>query len=60
MHANSIRVSDQGRVVPGHYCRFADTGHSAQLRHAYRFESEKLVKTDIYKIVPFLGAILKN
>jgi hypothetical protein len=51
---------------------FADKGHSAQLRHPYRFESEKLInpanqrdpfyiaKTDISKIVAFRGAILKN
>jgi hypothetical protein len=48
---------------------FADMGNSAQLRHAFRLESEKLinraihgnpfniVKTDISKIVGFLGAI---
>jgi hypothetical protein len=48
---------------------FADTGHGAQLRLGYRFESEKLlnlanqadpfyiVKTDTSKIVAFLEAM---
>jgi hypothetical protein len=49
---NSIRVTEPrtGSI--------ADTGNIAQLRHAYRFESEKLgPKTDISKIVAFLRAI---
>jgi hypothetical protein len=49
-----------------------NTGHSAQRHHAYKFERKKLlnhakqadpfhkVKTDISKIVAFLGAIFKK
>jgi hypothetical protein len=56
---------NHGREARGHYCSFTDTGHSALLRHTYRYESEKLpksanqvdpfymVKTDISKIVVF-------
>jgi hypothetical protein len=51
---------------------FTDTGHSAHLRHAYRFESEKLinpanqvdtfniVKTDISKSYSFYGPFFNN
>jgi hypothetical protein len=52
---------------------FPDTGHnSTPLRHAYKFESEKLlnpanqgdpfymVKPDILKIVAFIGEILNK
>jgi hypothetical protein len=42
--ANSIRVTEPRRAVRGQIASEVwDTGNNAQLRHAHRFESEKLL-----------------
>jgi hypothetical protein len=43
--ANSIQVPNWGTDGKRVDISFADTGHSAQLRHAYIFESEKLLNS---------------